>query len=133
MDKSTVHVVPRWILFFVFVAIYTLRVYFIDGWYIVTYGVGIYLLNNFIGFLSPQVLRTLVAPSDPPALPLPKMGSACLLDSAQPTVMHAHVLYLPRIHVPPPRPLHSLSLGTARLTRMQTAPVTRVPWTMKLT
>jgi len=30
-----------------------LRVYFIDGWYIITYGLGIFLLNNFIGFLSP--------------------------------------------------------------------------------
>ena len=25
------------------------------SWFIVTYGLGIYLLNNFIGFLSPQV------------------------------------------------------------------------------
>ena len=36
--------------------IYLVRVYYINGWYIVTYGVGIYLLNNFIGFLSPQVM-----------------------------------------------------------------------------
>jgi len=29
-------------------------VYIIQGWFIVTYGLGIFLLNNFIGFLSPQ-------------------------------------------------------------------------------
>ena len=34
--------------------LYTLRVYMLQGWYIVTYGLGIYLLNLFIGFLSPQ-------------------------------------------------------------------------------
>ena len=32
-----------------------LRVYLVNGWYIVTYGLGIYLLNLFIGFLSPQI------------------------------------------------------------------------------
>ena len=26
-----------------------------EGWFIVTYGLGIFLLNNLIGFLSPQV------------------------------------------------------------------------------
>lgn len=37
------------------VFIYALRVYLVNGWYIVTYGLGIFLLNNLIGFLSPQV------------------------------------------------------------------------------
>lgn len=36
-------------------ALYGLRVYIIQGWFIVTYGLGIFLLNNFIGFLSPQI------------------------------------------------------------------------------
>ena len=27
-----------------------------QGWYIITYGLGIYVLNLLIGFLSPQVL-----------------------------------------------------------------------------
>ena len=39
--------------------IYAVRVYLINGWFIVTYGLGIYLLNNFIGFLSPQVREEL--------------------------------------------------------------------------
>ena len=34
--------------------IYCLRVYVVNGWYIVTYALGIYLLNQLIGFLSPQ-------------------------------------------------------------------------------
>ena len=42
--------------------IYLIRVYYINGWYIVTYGVGIYLLNNFIGFLSPQARARARAP-----------------------------------------------------------------------
>lgn len=42
--------------FALLVGIYMLRVYLLNGWYIITYGLGIYLLNNFIGFLSPQVL-----------------------------------------------------------------------------
>lgn len=39
-------------------ALYGTRVFLINGWYIVTYGLGIYLLNQFIGFLSPQVHTT---------------------------------------------------------------------------
>ena len=37
------------------IALYAIRVYLVNGWFIVTYGLGIFLLNNFIGFLSPQV------------------------------------------------------------------------------
>ena len=55
LDSSTVHIVPRWIGFVVALAIYALRVYLVNGWYIITYSLGIFLLNNFIGFLSPQV------------------------------------------------------------------------------
>ena len=35
--------------------LYLVRVYFAQGWYIVSYAYGIYLLNQLIGFLSPQV------------------------------------------------------------------------------
>ncbi len=55
LDKSTPHPVARWIASFVVAAIYCLRAYYIEGFYIVTYGLGIYLLNLLIGFLSPQV------------------------------------------------------------------------------
>mmetsp|Transcript_54733 Transcript_54733/g.108624 ORF Transcript_54733/g.108624 Transcript_54733/m.108624 type:complete len:181 (+) Transcript_54733:114-656(+) len=55
MDWSTPHIAARWIFFVVLMGFYMLRVFTIDGWYIITYGLGIYLLNNFIGFLSPQI------------------------------------------------------------------------------
>ena len=35
--------------------LYALRVWALGGFYIVTYGLGIYLLNLFIGFITPQV------------------------------------------------------------------------------
>ncbi|EEC69780.1 hypothetical protein OsI_00052 [Oryza sativa Indica Group] len=52
-------------------AIYALRVYLVQGFYIVTYGLGIYLLNLLIGFLSPMVdpEAHAAASSDGPALP----------------------------------------------------------------
>mmetsp|Transcript_3925 Transcript_3925/g.5160 ORF Transcript_3925/g.5160 Transcript_3925/m.5160 type:complete len:198 (+) Transcript_3925:168-761(+) len=53
LDKSTIHVVPRWILFTVVLALFFLRVYLVQGYFIVAYGLGIFLLNNFIAFLSP--------------------------------------------------------------------------------
>jgi len=45
--------------------LYVLRVWLIDGWFIITYGLGIYLLNNFIGFLSPQVDPEMEGPGLP--------------------------------------------------------------------
>ncbi len=58
LDKSSPHVLYRWILFVLCLSIYLVRVYYRDGFFIVTYGLGIYLLNQFIGFLSPQVINT---------------------------------------------------------------------------
>ncbi|GAB5032403.1 rer1a [Nannochloropsis oceanica] len=55
LDRSTVYVGLRWVIFVVMLGLYALRVFYINGWFIVTYGLGIYLLNNFIGFLSPQM------------------------------------------------------------------------------
>mmetsp|Transcript_24232 Transcript_24232/g.33224 ORF Transcript_24232/g.33224 Transcript_24232/m.33224 type:complete len:185 (-) Transcript_24232:74-628(-) len=55
LDKSSPLVLYRWIFCSVVLSIYCLRVYYLNGWFIVTYGLGIYLLNQLIGFLSPQV------------------------------------------------------------------------------
>uniref|UniRef100_A0A2P2JKU4 Protein RER1 n=1 Tax=Rhizophora mucronata TaxID=61149 RepID=A0A2P2JKU4_RHIMU len=55
LDKSVPHVLYRWIGCLVAALLYALRVYFVQGFYIVTYGLGIYLLNLLIGFLSPQI------------------------------------------------------------------------------
>lgn len=54
LDKSTPHTVLRWVGFVVLLMLYGLRVWLLQGYYIVTYGLGIYLLNLFIGFLQPQ-------------------------------------------------------------------------------
>eukprot|EP00033_Pygsuia_biforma_P002113 GCRY01002344.1.p1 GENE.GCRY01002344.1~~GCRY01002344.1.p1 ORF type:complete len:242 (+),score=26.34 GCRY01002344.1:136-861(+) len=55
IDRTAVHVKLRWIAFVILLFIYFLRVYTIGRFYIVTYALGIYLLNLLIGFLSPKV------------------------------------------------------------------------------
>jgi hypothetical protein len=55
IDKTVPLMKPRWITFAVLLVIYLIRVYFLEGFYIVTYALGIYLLNLLIGFLSPNI------------------------------------------------------------------------------
>ncbi|XP_019170365.1 PREDICTED: protein RER1B-like isoform X2 [Ipomoea nil] len=68
LDKTTPHALYRWIGTFGFASLYALRVFYVQGFYIVTYGLGIYILNLLIGFLSPLVDPEL-DPSDGPLLP----------------------------------------------------------------
>lgn len=68
LDKTTPHTVYRWIGSAAVVAIYCLRVFYVEGFYIVSYGLGIYLLNLLIGFLSPLVDPE-IEHSDGPLLP----------------------------------------------------------------
>nr|XP_016505537.1 PREDICTED: protein RER1A-like isoform X4 [Nicotiana tabacum] len=72
LDKSTQHVRHRWIAFSVIALIYAVRVYFVQGFYIITYGLGIYILQLLIAFLSPQVDPEL---ADGPGPSLPTRGS----------------------------------------------------------
>lgn len=65
MDWSTPHILGRWVAFAGMLGIYLLRVYLVNGWYIITYGLGIYLLNNLIGFLQPQIDPELDGPTLP--------------------------------------------------------------------
>ncbi|CAL1532387.1 unnamed protein product [Lymnaea stagnalis] len=55
LDKATPHVIARWVFAVIFGAAYSFRVFFLQGWYIVTYALGIYLLNLFIAFLTPKI------------------------------------------------------------------------------
>eukprot|EP00904_Undaria_pinnatifida_P011599 jgi/Undpi1/756/HiC_scaffold_10.g04220.m1 len=55
LDRSVIYTTWRWVGFFVSILLFLLRIYLVEGWFIVTYGLGIFLLNNLIGFLSPQV------------------------------------------------------------------------------
>jgi hypothetical protein len=53
LDKSTIHTMPRWGIFGFVLFLFSLRIYLVQGYFIIAYGYGIYLLNNFIAFLSP--------------------------------------------------------------------------------
>jgi ABC-type multidrug transport system permease subunit len=55
LDSSVPHVAGRWVLFIALLSLFMIRVYFLQGFFIVTYGLGIYILNQFIGFISPPV------------------------------------------------------------------------------
>ncbi|KAK7309189.1 hypothetical protein RJT34_05723 [Clitoria ternatea] len=66
LDKTTPHVLRRWIGCLVVASVYVLRVYLVQGFYIVSYALGIYILNLLIGFLSPQVDPEI---NDGPTLP----------------------------------------------------------------
>lgn len=68
LDKTTPHAVPRWVGTAIIALIYGIRVYFVQGFYIITYGLGIYILNLLIGFLTPLIDPELEA-SDGAVLP----------------------------------------------------------------
>jgi len=54
LDLSAPHTGPRWMVSAAIMGVYCIRVYLINGWYIISYGLGLYVLNLLIGFLSPQ-------------------------------------------------------------------------------
>ncbi|KAG9412290.1 retention in endoplasmic reticulum protein 1 [Aphanomyces cochlioides] len=55
LDQSTIYVYGRWTTSLVLLILYMTRVLLLNAFHIITYGLGIYLLNLFIGFLSPQI------------------------------------------------------------------------------
>lgn len=69
LDKSTPYIRRRWIAFAVIAFAYVVRVYLLAGFYIVTYGLGIYILSLVIAFLSPQVDPEIQQLGDGPTLP----------------------------------------------------------------
>lgn len=71
LDKSTPQVLNRWIFLVVIAFIYAVRAYLVEGFYIITYGLGIYILQLLIAFLSPQVDPEFegLAADDGPSLP----------------------------------------------------------------
>ena len=54
LDRLSPQLTLRWSIFAGVTLLYLIRIFSISGWYIVTYALGIYLLNQLIGFLSPQ-------------------------------------------------------------------------------
>jgi len=55
LDKWTPHSRSRWAFAISLVLIFMLRIIFAQGWYIITYALGIYHLNLFIAFLTPKI------------------------------------------------------------------------------
>lgn len=55
LDKSTPFPAHRWLGTLVLAFIYVVRIYHLHGFYAVTYGLGIYILNLLIEFISPIV------------------------------------------------------------------------------
>ncbi|KAJ3024371.1 hypothetical protein HKX48_000047 [Thoreauomyces humboldtii] len=54
LDQTTPYPMPRWGFTAFVLVLYIVRVFFAQGWYIVTYALGIYLLNLFLAFLTPK-------------------------------------------------------------------------------
>lgn len=54
LDQSTPFVLYRWIGTGVGLFLFFLRILLAQGWYIVAYALGIYLLNLFLAFLQPK-------------------------------------------------------------------------------
>ncbi|KAF9620116.1 hypothetical protein IFM89_010766 [Coptis chinensis] len=55
LDKLTPLASERWIGTGVLATFFLLRVYLVQGFYLISYALGIYLLNLLIGFMSPKV------------------------------------------------------------------------------
>ncbi|KAA6412737.1 MAG: RER1 protein [Lasallia pustulata] len=54
LDKSTPYTTYRWIGTGVLLLAFLVRIVIAQGWYIVCYSLGIYLLNLFLAFLQPK-------------------------------------------------------------------------------
>ncbi|RSH87313.1 hypothetical protein EHS25_003222 [Saitozyma podzolica] len=54
LDRSTPHVIERWIVTGVLFLLFLLNVVLRQGWYIVCYALAIYILNLFLAFLQPR-------------------------------------------------------------------------------
>jgi hypothetical protein len=54
LDKSTPFVLYRWLSTGLCLILFFVRILVAQGWYIVAYALGIYLLNLFLAFLQPK-------------------------------------------------------------------------------
>ncbi|KAJ2018463.1 hypothetical protein GGI03_004282 [Coemansia sp. RSA 2337] len=55
LDKSTPHPGARWGLTGGLLFMFLLRIVLAQGWYIICYALGIYMLNLFLAFLTPKI------------------------------------------------------------------------------
>lgn len=54
LDQSVPYVTYRWCGCVGLLALFFIRILLCQGWYIICYGLGIYLLNLFLAFLTPK-------------------------------------------------------------------------------
>lgn len=54
LDRSVPHSFHRWVSFGALLAIFLIRIVIAQGWYIICYALGIYLLNLLLAFLTPK-------------------------------------------------------------------------------
>lgn len=54
VDRTVPHKLNRWVSFGVLLAVFMIRIIAAQGWYVVCYTLGIYLLNLFLAFLQPK-------------------------------------------------------------------------------
>ena len=64
MDKITPLVKERWIGLGVMLILFVLRIVMSKGWYVVCYALSIYLLSQFLAFLTPKFDMTLQQDED---------------------------------------------------------------------
>ncbi|XP_076035410.1 protein RER1 isoform X1 [Oratosquilla oratoria] len=55
LDKWTPHTASRWVFTVVLIAGFLIRIFLMQGWYIICYALGIYHLNLFLAFLTPKI------------------------------------------------------------------------------
>lgn len=54
VDESVPHTGYRWLGFGILLTLFMTRIFIVQGWYIICYALGIYLLNLFLAFLTPK-------------------------------------------------------------------------------
>ncbi|CAK9442176.1 uncharacterized protein LODBEIA_P59190 [Lodderomyces beijingensis] len=54
VDESAPYPQYRWLGFGVLILVFMARIFLTQGWYIICYALGIYLLNLFLAFLTPK-------------------------------------------------------------------------------
>jgi len=54
VDKTIIYPKERWVFTLLMIFLYAYRLYITQGYFVITYLLGLYLLDLFLGFISPQ-------------------------------------------------------------------------------